>query len=144
MSDNTSDYEVGYGKPPKHTQFKPGKSGNPKGRPKKTRNFKTDLEEELGALVTINEGGKKQTISRQQAVIKRTMEKALQGDLRAVKMLVDWTNLQLMEEPDLLASLPLTQEDQALLDRYGLSRGTEPEEGLEPVDGKYGGGEQDA
>lgn len=144
MSDNTSDYEVGYGKPPKHTQFKPGKSGNPKGRPKKTRNFKTDLEEELGALVTINEGGKKQTISRQQAIIKRTMEKALQGDLRAVKMLVDWTNLQLMEEPDLLASLPLTQEDQALLDRYGLSRGTEPEEGLEPVDGKYGGGEQDA
>jgi|TARA_R110002072_G_scaffold58405_3_gene148981 hypothetical protein len=144
MSNNADDYDVGYGKPPKHTQFKPGKSGNPKGRPKQTRNFKTDLQEELQALVTVSEGGKTKTVSRQQAVIMRTMEKALQGDLKAVKMLVGWASTYLMEEPDLLASLPVTQEDQALLDRYGLSRGTEPEEGLEPVDGKYGGGEQDA
>ena len=144
MSNNADDYDVGYGKPPKHTQFKPGKSGNPKGRPKQTRNFKTDLQEELQALVTVSEGGKTKTVSRQQAVIMRTMEKALQGDPKAVKMLVGWASTYLMEEPDLLASLPVTQEDQALLDRYGLSRGTEPEEGLEPVDGKYGGGEQDA
>jgi hypothetical protein len=40
---DSGDYQVGYGKPPKHTQFKPGKSGNPQGRPKGTKNLKTDL-----------------------------------------------------------------------------------------------------
>ncbi len=42
-----SDYEVGYGKPPRHTRFQPGRSGNPRGRPKDTKNLKTDLIEEL-------------------------------------------------------------------------------------------------
>ena len=45
----SSDYEVGYGKPPEHTRFQPGRSGNPRGRPKGTKNLKTDLVEELGA-----------------------------------------------------------------------------------------------
>ena len=42
------EYDVGYKKPPKRTQFKPGQSGNPRGRPKGTKNLKTDLAEALG------------------------------------------------------------------------------------------------
>ncbi len=45
---STGGYDVGYRKPPKHTRFKPGQSGNPRGRPKGTKNLKTDLIEELG------------------------------------------------------------------------------------------------
>ena len=48
-----SDYEVGYRKPPKHTRFKPGQSGNLRGRPKGTKNLKTDLMEELGEKILI-------------------------------------------------------------------------------------------
>lgn len=122
MSDDTNDYEVGYAKPPKHSQFKPGQSGNPKGRPKRVRNFKTDLQEELQARITVSEGGKPLTISRQQAVIKRTMEKALQGDLRAVQMLAQWVGTYLVDDPEALTAEPLTAEDLALLARYGLDR----------------------
>ena len=107
--------------------FKPGQSGNPKGRPKRVRNFKTDLQEELQAQITVSEGGKPLTISRQQAVIKRTMEKALRGDLRAVQMLAQWVGIYLVDDPEALTAEPLTGEDLALLARYGLDRGREPD-----------------
>ncbi len=115
-------YEVGYGKPPKHTRFKPGQSGNPQGRPPKTRNFKTDLLEELSGQITVTEGGKSKTISRQQAMIKRTIEKALKGDLRAIQMLSQWVAMRAPDDPDTLATLPLDEADLALLERHGLNR----------------------
>jgi hypothetical protein len=59
------DHEIGYKKPPRHSQFKKGRSGNPKGRPKGTRNFKTDLREVLAAPVTIRQNGRATTVSSQ-------------------------------------------------------------------------------
>jgi hypothetical protein len=63
-------YPVGYGKPPKHTQFKPGKSGNPQGRPKGTKNLKTDLAEELCEKILVHEGGQARKLSKQRALVK--------------------------------------------------------------------------
>src|SRR5438552_9846043 len=74
---------VGYGKPPAATRFKPGKSGNPKGRPKGSANLATDLSAELGEQITVREGGRPRRISKQRALIKSLMAKALQGDVRA-------------------------------------------------------------
>ncbi len=68
------DYEVGYGKPPEHTRFKPGQSGNPRGRPKGTKNLKTDLIEELSEKIVVREGDQSQKVSKQRAVVKTLVD----------------------------------------------------------------------
>ena len=78
-----SDYKVGYRKPPKSGQFKRGKSGNPKGRPKGSLKLATDLAAELNEQITVREDGKARRVSKQRALIKSLMAKALQGDVRA-------------------------------------------------------------
>ncbi len=81
-----SDYEVGYGKPPRHTRFQPGRSGNPRGRPKGTNNLKTDLMEELGEKIVIREGDRSQKISKQRALLKSVVNRAIKGDARATSI----------------------------------------------------------
>jgi len=78
-----NEYKVGYGKPPKSRQFKHGKSGNPKGRPKGSLKLATDLAAELNEQITVREDGKPRRVSKQRALIKSLMAKALQGDVRA-------------------------------------------------------------
>jgi Family of unknown function (DUF5681) len=78
-----SEYKVGYGKPPKAGQFKRGRSGNPKGRPKGSLKLATDLAAELNEQITVREDGKARRVSKQRALIKSLMAKALQGDVRA-------------------------------------------------------------
>ena len=76
-------YKIGYGKPPKASQFKPGRSGNPEGRRKGSLNLVTDLSAELGEKITVREAGRPRRVSKQRALIKSLMAKALQGDVRA-------------------------------------------------------------
>jgi hypothetical protein len=73
----------GYGRPPKSGRFKPGKSGNPKGRPKGSLSLATDLAQELSEKITVREDGHARRVSKQRALIKSLMAKALQGDVRA-------------------------------------------------------------
>ncbi len=82
------DSEVGYGKPPKHTRFQPGQSGNPRGRPKGTKNLKTDLMEELGEKILVREGDHARQVSKQRALVKTLLTRALKGDVRAANLLL--------------------------------------------------------
>ena len=61
-SDGT--YSVGYGRPPEETRFKPGQSGNPKGRPKGSKNLRTLFAEELRRSVTLKENGKTRRVPK--------------------------------------------------------------------------------
>lgn len=87
-SSKNNKYDVGYGKPPKATQWKKGQSGNPKGRPKGTKNFYTDLSEELAEMILVNEGGRQKKLSKQQAMIKQLVSKALAGDMAANRLVL--------------------------------------------------------
>ena len=84
----SDDHEVGYRKPPKHTRFQPGESGNPRGRQKGTKNLKTDLMEELGEKILVHEGGQARKLSKQRALVKALFARALKGDARAVNSLL--------------------------------------------------------
>jgi hypothetical protein len=94
------EYTVGYRKPPLATRFNPGQSGNPKGRPKGSPNPAADLSTELGELITVREGGAAQRVSKQRALIKSLMAKALQGDVRATTALLALYARVITEPPE--------------------------------------------
>ncbi len=81
-------YEVGYAKPPSHTRFKKGQSGNPEGRPKSPKAFDSKIAQELDALLTLNMDGEQTTVTRREAVVLRLVKKALGGDTRSLRILL--------------------------------------------------------
>ena len=112
----SKDYEVGYGKPPKATQFKKGQSGNPSGKPKAIKNFDTELGEELNEKVTVNENGKLKKYTKRRLLIKTLAAKALKGDVRAalslVKLEYEREGKAAMIEPE------ISKTDQKILDDF--------------------------
>jgi hypothetical protein len=82
-------YEVGFARPPRSRQFKPGQSGNPAGRPRGTKNFATALEQELNARVTVTENGRRRRISKRVVIAKHLVNKAAGGDLKAIPLLLN-------------------------------------------------------
>jgi Family of unknown function (DUF5681) len=82
------EYEVGYGKPPRHTRFRPGVSGNPRGRPKGTENLSTLVRDALNEQVVVAENGRRRKICKRQAIIKQLINRSAQGDLKAMQMLL--------------------------------------------------------
>jgi hypothetical protein len=79
-------YEVGYGKPPKKRQFQKGVSGNPKGRPKKCRNFDEGLIRESKSFMTISENGRRKRISKHEVIIKQLIKLAMTGSTQALRI----------------------------------------------------------
>jgi hypothetical protein len=117
--------EIGYRRPPTTTQFQKGKSGNPKGRPKGSSNFQTLLEKELAQKIVVTENGKKKSLTRLQAMVKRLVSGALQGDQKQLLALVE-----IMRRAGTLAPANpdelLPDNYEALLDAYVESRQRKP------------------
>lgn len=83
---STSD-TVGYRRPPKQHQFKPGQSGNPKGRPKGTPTLQEVMTREATKLIKIKQGDNVVSVPKLEALARRVFNKALEGDLAAARMI---------------------------------------------------------
>ena len=118
MADEQDDYKIGYKRPPVHSRFKPGQSGNPKGRPKGTANLRTDLREELSETIRVREGERDLRVSKQRAMLKALVAKALKGDARAANVVLGLVSKLFDLESDTAASPPLTRDDEAVLERF--------------------------
>jgi hypothetical protein len=85
-----SDHEIGYGKPPKHTQFKVGNRANPKGRPKRGPLPKAEIiDGVLNESTQYIEEGRQKKATRHELAIKKVLSDTLKGDMKAALLLLN-------------------------------------------------------
>jgi hypothetical protein len=115
MADKGNSEKIGYGKPPKRTQFVKGKSGNPRGRPKGSQNLATILQKIIRQRVSVTENGRTREISKAEAILVQLVNSALRGDIHATHELRHWTQM-LDEYTKAAASSPiLNDNDKAVI-----------------------------
>jgi Family of unknown function (DUF5681) len=86
--DDERDYKVGYKKPPLHTRFKRGQSGNPRGRPRGAKNFSTVLNDALNQRVVVTENGRHRMISKRELGIRQLVDKFAMAEVQATRLLL--------------------------------------------------------
>ena len=87
-ADQEGNYEVGYGKPPRHTRFQKGRSGNPAGRPRGKKNLATLLSDALDQKIIVVESGRRKKISKREAIVTQLVNKSASADLKATQIVL--------------------------------------------------------
>jgi hypothetical protein len=123
--DKKSKYQVGYAKPPRKTRFEKGKSGNPAGRVKGSRNVSKLLLEALSEPVVVNENGERKRITKGEAMIKQLVNKGASGDARSIQLLLAEMRSRLESE------LPSDQTSQQTKDQLLMLERLTVEERIE-------------
>ena len=116
-SDDERDYEVGYGKPPPHTQFVKGQSGNPRGRPPGAKNMKTLVTKALNELVVITDNGGHRKVSKREAIVTQLVNRSAKADLKAIQILLGLLH-EIEGDTDPHSGDPIfTEADQQIIQR---------------------------
>src|SRR5262245_50508640 len=141
QSNSDHSYAVGYGKPPVHTKFKRGQSGNPKGRRKGQRNVRTIVEEALNQRIRIREGNRTRSLTKLDGVILTMITSALKADAKAQSALFAVMRSLGMtgEPPPANDQKPFTADDESLIADFLRRQGSEaqpPAEREDKVDDK--------
>jgi hypothetical protein len=108
--------DVGYGRPPAEHQFKPGQSGNKRGRPKGSKNEATIMSELLNRRIDIRERGRTRKASVLEGIFLRFVEDALKGNPKAAAFLL--SRKQIMESSEMPAAEILDMDDQKVLESF--------------------------
>ena len=119
-------FDVGYGKPPQHSRFRKGHSGNPRGRPKGSLDVKTELGRLLATKTKIKINGAVQTVSTSRALCLALIQKAMAGDVRAFSKIVELVGPEMADELKATASVSSADIDimqRALARREGRDSG---------------------
>lgn len=111
----TPEYEIGYKRPPKTSQFRPGQSGNRRGRPKGSRNIRTELRDVAYETVTYREGDQIKRASKTRLVLMGLTNRAVQGDMRATSEFVGLALKFLDDGPEGHTENPLTEQEKEVL-----------------------------
>jgi hypothetical protein len=86
-----ADDKIGYGRPPKRSQYKPGVSGNPKGRPKRDPAAVAEvIKKTLSAPIRYREQGRTKTATRTEVGLRKLVDNAVRGDLTAAATLLEF------------------------------------------------------
>lgn len=120
-------YDVGYKNPPRHTQFKKGQSGNPKGRSKSTRGLKTDLKAELIGKMNIRVNGEDVSGTKQQLMLRTLTVRAASGDINATRILINLVMQVLGPDDHDTGPKKLSRLDQEILDQLLSRQISQPE-----------------
>jgi hypothetical protein len=121
--------EVGYGRPPFHSRFKPGQSGNRKGRPKGRRNVRTVVERALNQRITVREGGRTRVLTKLEGLVLTMVNKGVQGDAKAQSVLIALFRALGMtaDMPPETNMEPVTANDADILEDFLRRQGDSPE-----------------
>ena len=130
MEDKKTEQEtVGYGNPPKETQFKKGQSGNRRGRPKGSKNTHTLIQQVLNQKITIKENGNSVRITKKQAMLTHAINKGVKGDLKAIGLLFPHIlTAEFKEEEKNRILSAIGRNDQDILNNYIKDINKEPVE----------------
>ena len=118
--------DVGYGRPPREHQFKPGQSGNPKGRPKGARNEATILQDVLNRKVTIRDGGRSRKIPVMEGIILRIIDDSLKGNTKSASFILNRYAAMVSGE---LHSSEITQDDREVLEAFARQLAAKTKDG---------------
>lgn len=117
--DGNDDCKVGYAKPPKKSRFKQGQSGNPRGRPRGSRNVRSIILRLSNRAITVREGGRQLRLPAKEAVIWRIINDALRGKAAAQKQFLELLARYAPEELEATVDgMRLSSENQEILKHY--------------------------
>lgn len=113
---------IGYGRPPRHSRFKPGQSGNPRGRPRRKRAVEEIVDDVLQEKMWITLRGQRKRVPAERAIFYRMLEQALKGDIKAARLLFGIKGSR--SDQDASSAAPfLSDEDLAILASAGVVPG---------------------
>lgn len=119
---SSNEKDVGYGRPPTANQFRPGKSGNPKGRPKGAKNESTLLREILERKIETRSNGRSRKITILEGILLRITEDGLKGNTKSAAFLLNRYAAMVSGE---LQKQDLSDEDREVLEAFAQRIGAE-------------------